>query len=111
MSAGEFPDKECLTQMTAENGAWYYARGQQQIGPLPLNELIRQIMALPTRERTLVYGPGMATWLEARQVPQVEAAMRGSSVETFAPPPLPPGGVMGTPRADEIDYEVFGNEM
>jgi uncharacterized protein (TIGR00266 family) len=95
----------------SDNGGWYYARGQQQVGPLPLDEVIRQICALPTRERTLVYGPGMATWLEARLVPQFEAAFRGgATVGTMPPPPVPPMGAGGA-RADEIDYEVFGNEM
>src|SRR5439155_4921808 len=90
------------------NGGWYLARGQQQVGPMDLNELVRQICAQPTRERTLVYGPGMATWLEARQVPQVETALRGSAVLGYAPPPVPSAGSVA---ADEIDYEVFGNEM
>src|SRR4051794_7818095 len=83
--------QEIETIMT-DNGGWYYARGQQQVGPLPLDEVVRQICALPTRERTLVYGPGMATWLEARLVPQFEAAVRGSAVDGPPPPAGPPGG-------------------
>jgi uncharacterized protein (TIGR00266 family) len=50
----------------------------------------------------------MATWMEARLVPQVEAAFRGSAMSGYgaAPPPVPT-----SIAADQIDYEVFGSEM
>ncbi|HEV8377214.1 MAG TPA: DUF4339 domain-containing protein, partial [Tepidisphaeraceae bacterium] len=86
--------------------AWYYARGQERIGPMSLEELVRQ---LPSQqgERTLVYGPGMSAWVEAGREPRVKAAMIGGS----------PGMAVGAPpvpsnrSADEIDYEIFGEEM
>ena len=86
--------------------AWYYARGQERIGPMSLEELVRQLPSAQG-ERTLVYGPGMSTWTEARDEPRVMAAMRGAS----------PGMAMGAPpipqnrSSDEIDYEIFGEEM
>ena len=86
--------------------AWYYARGQERIGPMSLEELVRQLPSAQG-ERTLVYGPGMSTWAEARDEPRVMAAMRGAS----------PGMAMGAPpipnnrSSDEIDYEIFGEEM
>ncbi len=80
---------------------WYYARGQEQIGPVTLDELVRQIPRV-AGERTLVYGPGMTSWIEARHVQAVAEAMRG----TGAPPPVPPHR-----QSDQIQYEIFGTEM
>lgn len=87
--------------MSGEN-AWYFAGGQESVGPLSLEELVQK---LPSAEgmNTLVYGPGIADWTEARHVAVVAQAARGKS----APPP-PPAGAR---QADEIDYEIFGEEM
>src|SRR5262249_32872261 len=51
----------------------------------------------------LVYGPPTAGWIEARHVPAIVDALRGSGG-----PPKPP---VAARRADEIDYEIFGEEM
>src|SRR5947207_1373514 len=86
--------------------AWYYARGQERIGPMSLEELVRQLPSAQG-DRTLVYGPGMNTWVEARDEPRVMAAMRGASPGlTMGAPPIPQNR-----SADEIDYEIFGEEM
>jgi len=86
--------------------AWYYARGQERIGPMSLEELVRQLPSAQG-ERTLVFGPGMSTWVEARDEPRVMAAMRGASpgMGTGAPP------IPTNRSSDEIDYEIFGEEM
>jgi uncharacterized protein (TIGR00266 family) len=88
--------------------AWYYARGQERVGPMTLAELARQLPQLQG-ERTLVFGPGMSNWLEARQVPQLMAAMGGGSpgMTMAGGPPIPSRGR----SADEIDYQIFGEEM
>jgi uncharacterized protein (TIGR00266 family) len=83
---------------------WYYARGADRVGPLTLDDLIRQLPAADG-ERTLVYGPNMSSWVEARHVPAIAAAMR-SPGSMGAPPPLPKDR-----RSDEIDYEISGEEM
>jgi uncharacterized protein (TIGR00266 family) len=51
---------------------------------------------------TLVYGPGLTDWTEARHI----AAIAQRSTPAAAPPPPP-----GQRRSDEIDYEIFGEEM
>ena len=90
---------------------WYYAVNGQQVGPMSLAELAQQLPRVGG-ERAHVYGPGMASWSEARAVPQVMSAMRsaagapGPGGGYGAPPPPPRGG-----KADEIDYEVHGSEM
>jgi uncharacterized protein (TIGR00266 family) len=87
--------------------AWYYARGQERIGPMSLEELVRQLPSAQG-EKTLVYGPGMGNWVEAGREPRVVAAMRGGSpgVAPMGAPPIP-----SNRSADEIDYEIFGEEM
>lgn len=98
-----------------DDRAWYLARNGQQVGPLTLEELVRE---LPTAggETAHVFGPGMNAWVFARDVPEVRAAMQAAPRGPAVPPP-PPGG-MGSPagfgqrpRADVIDYEIFGAEM
>ena len=86
---------------------WYYARGQERIGPMSLEELVRQLPSAQG-ERTLVYGPGMTAWVEAFREPRVMAAMRGGAAPTGSinAPPIPSGR-----SSDEIDYEIFGEEM
>src|SRR3954471_10966089 len=86
---------------------WYYARGQERIGPMNLEELVRQLPAAQG-ERTLVYGSGMSAWVEAFREPRVMAAMRGGSpgMASMGAPPIPSGR-----SSDEIDYEIFGEEM
>src|SRR5688500_4297988 len=88
--------------------AWYYARGQERVGPMGLAELAKQLPQLQG-ERTLVFGPGMANWVEARTVPQLAGAMRpsgGGSGGMGGSPPVP-----SNRRSDEVDYQIFGEEM
>ncbi len=80
---------------------WYFAHGKDSRGPMPLEELIEGIQA-EKGLRTLVYGPGAASWIEARHVPAIVERLRGDD-----DPPPPPAEQL----ADEIDYEIFGEEM
>ena len=80
---------------------WYFARGKDSVGPMSLEELIERIGAEQGLQ-TLVYGPGVASWIEARHVPAIVEQLRGDG-----DPPPPPADQM----ADEIDYEIYGEEM
>jgi uncharacterized protein (TIGR00266 family) len=86
--------------MSAESG-WYFAQGQQTVGPMSLQELVRRLPEVGGLN-AMVYGPGMANWLEAKHVQSVAEAMRGKAA--VPPPPT-------SRRSDEIDYEIFGEEM
>lgn len=86
--------------MAAETG-WYYARGQESVGPMSLEELVRKLPDTGGME-TLIFGPGVSEWTAARHVAAVAETARGKT----APPPPPRAG-----QADEIDYEIFGQEM
>lgn len=81
--------------MSAE---WYYARGDQPVGPMMLEALARKVAELGYD--TLVYGPGLSTWTAARHVPQV-----GGGAGAGVPPPAP------ARRGDEIDYRLVGDDM
>jgi uncharacterized protein (TIGR00266 family) len=87
--------------MAAEEG-WYYAKGPDSVGPISLAELVA---ALPANGggKCVVYGPGLTDWTEARSVPAIQNAMRSA---TAAPPPVPKNR-----KSDEIDYQLFGEEM
>ncbi|MCR4414906.1 MAG: AIM24 family protein, partial [Thermoguttaceae bacterium] len=80
---------------------WYYAQNSQSFGPMPLGDLVARLKSLGMT--TLVYGPGLTGWTEARHVSTLVAAVQRGST---APPPPP-----ADQRADVIDYEVFGEEM
>lgn len=86
--------------MAAETG-WYLAQGSKSVGPMSIGQL-RQRLAAGAGMDTLVYGPGVSQWTAARHV----AAL----AEATAPGPAPPAPPAGS-RADEIDYEIFGEEM
>jgi uncharacterized protein (TIGR00266 family) len=81
-----------------ENATWYYAKNGQSVGPMALAEL-RAKLASVDGENTLVFGPGMSDWIEARHVPALAS-------RPTAPPTVP-----SARRSDEIDYEIFGSEM
>jgi uncharacterized protein (TIGR00266 family) len=86
--------------MASETG-WYFAQDGKPIGPMSAAELARRLPEAGG-PNALVYGPGMANWIEARHVPALGEAGRGGA----APPPPP-----SARRSDEIDYEIFGEEM
>ncbi len=79
---------------------WYYVQGSSPVGPMSLEDLAARLRSLGLH--TLVYGPGLSDWTEARQISVVAAAVQGAAV-----PPLPPA----QRTSDEIDYEIFGEEM
>ena len=86
--------------MSNESG-WYFAKEGKQIGPMSREELIQQLPGQQGPE-TLIYGPTTTSWTRARHVASIAARLRGVS----APPPTP-----GRRVADEIDYEIFGDDM
>jgi uncharacterized protein (TIGR00266 family) len=85
----------------SSDAGWYFAQRQQSVGPMSLQELIRRLPEAGGLN-TLVYGPGMANWIEAKHVQAIAVDLKGASA-----PPKPPS----SRRSDEIDYEIFGEEM
>jgi len=80
---------------------WYYADNGEAVGPLTLTELRAKLPSLQG-DQTLIYGPGLSSWTQAGAIP----ALRGESLAESALPPAP-----SSRRADEIDYQIFGDDM
>lgn len=92
------------------SGNWYYAQGQQRVGPMTLDQLIAQLPTIGGNE-ALVFGPGMKQWARAGDVPQIAEAMGGMiPLAPSGPPPIRAGAAYGR-QSHEIDIEIFGNEM
>ncbi len=87
----------------ATTGEWYYVREGNTVGPVDRAELMRNLPAVGGPD-ALVYGPGTPDWTAARHVAAIAAELSGSA----APPPAPVGRAR---IADEIDYEIFGDDM
>ncbi len=85
----------------AGDSGWYYVKDGQTVGPVSREEMVR---GLPSAggPNTLVWGPGVPEWTEARHVVAL-----GTGTTHRTAPPRPPGAR----RADEIDYELFGDDM
>jgi uncharacterized protein (TIGR00266 family) len=86
--------------MSSETG-WYYVQTGQTKGPVSREELLR-LLPLADGPNTLVWGPGVAEWTEARHVGFLSASMREASRPPVAPAPR---------KADEIDYQIHGDDM
>jgi len=82
---------------------WFYVQDGDSIGPISKAELVQKLPALQADE-TLVYGPGMAGWTAAGHVAALRTQTGG--VASVAAPPS-----VSARRADEIDYEIFGDDM
>ncbi len=86
--------------MSDEQG-WFYVRNGETVGPISLSQLVD---AIPTVDgpNTLIYGPGHSDWTEARHVHAIASRL----THQHAPPKPPKRRV-----ADEIDYEIHGEDM
>jgi len=85
----------------AGEGGWYYVKDEQTIGPMSREELVKALPGVGG-PGALVWGPGVPEWTEARHV----ALLGAGETPRNAPPRVPT-----TRRADEIDYEIFGDDM
>lgn len=88
-----------------ETGLWYVAiRGQQQ-GPMPAQMVYQLIHAGHVDRTAYVYGMGMSDWVPILSVGQFAGALQPVDMPPPPPPPATPA-----PSADEIDYEILGDE-
>ena len=85
---------------------WYVALDNQQVGPLSWDDLVAHVRSGKVAGETLVFGPGMAQWTAARDVPRVAAVLAGgASLSRAVPPPL------SGRRAHEIAFTISGEDL
>ena len=77
---------------------WYFAYGDQRVGPMETVEAVAQASANPNG---FAWREGLTDWLPIRQVLE----LRSSAGAAVSPPPLV------NRRSDEIDYKIMGAEM
>lgn len=85
---------------------WYVAVSGKQMGPWSTEEILRKIRSGDLDRTAHVYLPGMAGWEPIGGRHEFAAAIRSKRM-TDSPPPMPTRASI----ADEIDYEIFGEEM
>ena len=70
---------------------WYYAQGEQRLGPVPEDELGRMLQTGQLPFNTLVWQPGMLDWKAANEVPALFSAAPAMPGTGDSPiPPVPP---------------------
>jgi len=107
--------------MSASGPAWYLAQNGQTVGPMTLDDLLRQLPSAGGPQ-AMVYGPGVTEWKAAGTVPEIAARLSGGVSAAGAPAAPPPFGATGVQSyqggsgrggkvCDEIDYKIHGGEM
>jgi uncharacterized protein (TIGR00266 family) len=89
------------------------AIGGQQVGPVSIDEVVKNIQGGTVDGSTLMFGAGMTNWTPLASVPELAAYLRqsavgagaGSRAAGSAPPPLPGR------TAHEIDYRIVGEDL
>jgi uncharacterized protein (TIGR00266 family) len=80
---------------------WYVAVDGQTIGPMSEAELVDALQSRTYSPETQVYCEGITEWAPAHTV---------AALKDHAPPPPPPTRRSGG-TADDVDFEVHGEEM
>ena len=65
----------------SSDASWYYADGQQSVGPMTLQQLKAALPKVGGKE-TMVFGPGLVQWTEAKHVDDI---MAPASAMTISP--------------------------
>ncbi len=91
---------------------WYYAKNNQQHGPVTGQELRAMVERGELGPNDLVWKDGMAEWTPASRI----HGLFGEE-PAAAPPPPPAGGAVpgartgGARRCHEVDFEILGDDM
>jgi TM2 domain-containing membrane protein YozV len=85
-------------------GDWYYIGHYGQLGPLTRDQIDELVGGGVIARDTYIWRTGMAGWVRAESVPDLESSFR-SLVPNCPPPPPPPGLGMPPP------VPAFSNDM
>jgi uncharacterized protein (TIGR00266 family) len=86
---------------------WFVGLNGQQIGPIATSEVIQRIRQGHITQESYVFAQGMASWVSILQVADFNLLFAPAP----AAPPVAPPMTSAAPRADVIDYKLFGEEM
>jgi len=89
-----------------DGALWYIGINGQQQGPLGTQQVLDLIRSGQLNQTAYVYGQNQPQWTPIAQVPVFQAMFQHAP----PPPPPPPQGPAPT-VADQIDFEVIGEEM
>jgi uncharacterized protein (TIGR00266 family) len=94
------------------DSVWYVGIQGQQQGPLTTHQIIEQIRTGQISQTAYVYSAELASWTPISAITDFAAALHdtGGAAPGAPPPPPPPSGA-APGLADQIDYEIFGEEM
>ena len=81
---------------------WYVAVDGQTIGPMSEAELVDALESSSYAPDTQVYCEGVTEWAPANTV---------AELKSHTPPPPPPGQTTRGTVADEVDFDIHGEEM
>jgi uncharacterized protein (TIGR00266 family) len=95
----------------ADPAIWYLGINGQQQGPLGAQQVIDLIRAGQINQTAYVYSQSNPAWVPITQIAGFAAALAASAGGAPPPPPPPAGPAPTTVVADQIDFEIFGNEM
>jgi len=85
----ETPSPSGLAEPSPGQIHWYYANGEQVVGPISLDEFQRLIARGEVHQETLVWAEGMTSWLPYREAATFIPAFAvepASDPEDFGPP-------------------------
>ena len=86
--------------------SWYVGTNGQQQGPMTTEQVIQGIQQGSVTLSSYVFTQGMASWTPIKNVNTFLPYIQPSAPQA-APPPLPGGSGL----VDEIDFQIFGEEM
>jgi uncharacterized protein (TIGR00266 family) len=89
---------------------WYIGINGQQQGPLGAQQVIDMIRAGQLTQTAYVYGQNQQ-WVPIGQIAGFAAAFQATPGGAAPPPPPPAGPAPVQMVADQIDFEIFGEEM
>ena len=85
---------------------WHFSLGGETVGPLEHADALEYARSNPAAH---VWRPGYDGWRRIQEVPELSSA--AAPPPPVAPPPPAAAGAAQFPGADEIDYEIRGQEM
>jgi len=88
---------------------WFYAQGNQQLGPVPLQQLSAMIGQGQVALTDLVWTDGMAAWIPAGNVPELsQAAPAVAAPGVYPGAPVAAGGLQYYSQAPlQVEYAGF----